>query len=253
VEITEHIDALHREGRRFAETAADTSLDAPVPSCPDWRLRDLVRHLGRVHRWATAHVAEGRREPLDEAGQQAVWGPDPADAALVDWFRDGHTRLVEALDKAPADLECWNFLPAPSPLAFWARRQAHEMAVHRVDAELAAGREPAATDPAFAVDGIAELLTGFLAHPRNPLRSESPRTLLVRAADRPESWLVTIGQDPVAVADGSAGAGADCTVTGPAHDLYLLLWNRLPLERVTAAGDVSLFDLWRSSARIRWT
>ncbi|MER6443505.1 hypothetical protein ABT275_45720 [Streptomyces sp. NPDC001185] len=39
-------------------------------------------------------------------------------------------------------MTCWTFNPArvPSPLAFWTRRQAHETAVHRYDAEAATGR-----------------------------------------------------------------------------------------------------------------
>ena len=38
----------------------------------------------------------------------------------------------------------------------WPRRQAHEINVHRRDAELAAGLEPAAMDPELASDGIDE-------------------------------------------------------------------------------------------------
>ncbi|GAA2751569.1 maleylpyruvate isomerase family mycothiol-dependent enzyme [Kitasatospora cinereorecta] len=255
MEIIEHLDALRREGALLADAAAATPLDAPVPTCPDWRLADLVRHVGQVHRWATAFVAEGHRKPLDDAGQQAAFGPDPGDEELVDWFRTGHAALVSALDAADPGLDCWSFLPAPSPLAFWTRRQAHETAVHRVDAESAAGVEPTATTPAFAEDGIAELLTGFLVRPRAALRSDEQRTLLVRATDRPASWLVTIGRDPVVVTEDAASgaAAADCTVSGRAHDLYLLLWNRLPLERVDTAGDRSLFDLWRETAQIRWS
>ena len=58
----------------------------------------------------------------------------------------------------------------PSPLAFWARRQAHETAVHRYDAQSAApGGPPApagAFDPAFAADGVDELIMGFAARRR---------------------------------------------------------------------------------------
>ena len=43
------------------------------------------------------------------------------------------------LRSAPADLDCFTFLPAESARHFWARRQAHETAIHRVDAENAAG------------------------------------------------------------------------------------------------------------------
>ena len=48
--------------------------------------------------------------------------PLPDDGELVDWYVAGHSALVEALATAPTDLQCWSFLAAPSPLAFWARR-----------------------------------------------------------------------------------------------------------------------------------
>ncbi|MFD0527606.1 maleylpyruvate isomerase family mycothiol-dependent enzyme [Kitasatospora arboriphila] len=251
MEIPELVDVLRHEGALLADAAAATPLDAPVPTCPDWRLRDLVLHTGQVHRWAAAHVKGGLTRPLDAAYQEAAWGPAPADADLVEWFRTGHADLVTVLRSAPADLECWSFLPAPSPLAFWARRQLHETTVHRVDAESAAGTAASPVAPAVAADGLAELLTGFLPRPKSWLRSEEPRTLAVRPTDRPESWLVTIGQEPP---QARPGAGpADCTVSGPAHDLYLLLWNRREADAAAVSGDGSLLDLWRTDATINWS
>ncbi|MEV4614599.1 maleylpyruvate isomerase family mycothiol-dependent enzyme [Kitasatospora sp. NPDC049258] len=252
MKISEYVDALRHEGALLADAAARTAPDAPVPTCPDWRLRDLVTHTGQVHRWATAYVRDGHRGPLDEAGSQAAWGPVPADRELVEWFRDGHGRLVAALEQAPRDLDCWSFLPAPSPLAFWARRQAHETAVHRADAESAAGSAaPTPTDPAFAEDGLAELLTGFVVRPWGRLRSERPRRLLVRPTDRPASWLVTISQEPVVTVE--AEGPADCTLSGRADDLYLLLWNRLAADRVEVTGDRSVLDLWRQGSAVTWS
>lgn len=251
MKISEHIDALRREGTLLADTAAATAPDSPVPTCPDWQLRDLVLHTGQVHRWAAAHVTHGHLKPLDEAEQQAAWGPTPPDTGLVDWFREGHADLVATLEQAPADLTCWTFLPAPTPLAFWARRQAHETAVHRVDAESAAGRIATPTPTAFALDGIEELVGGFLVRAGARLRSEQPRTLLVRPTDGADSWLVRISQDPVTVERGTGPA--DCTVSGTAHELYLLLWNRIPVTQAEASGDRTLLDLWRETAQIRWS
>ncbi|WP_405014187.1 maleylpyruvate isomerase family mycothiol-dependent enzyme [Kitasatospora sp. NBC_01539] len=251
MEIPELVDVLRREGGLLAATADRTAPDAPVPTCPEWRLRDLVLHTGRVHRWATALVRDALTAPIDAEGTAAVWGEEPSDTDLVAWFREGHLSLLAALDGAPADLACWSFLPAPSPLAFWARRQAHETAVHRVDAESAAGAGPSPVDPAFAADGLDELLNGFLVRPRTKLRSEDTRTLLVLPTDRPESWLATIGPDPLRVQPGPGPA--DCTVTGPAQELYLLLWNRRPVDGIGVTGDRSLLELWRSSAQIRWS
>ncbi|MEV7775527.1 maleylpyruvate isomerase family mycothiol-dependent enzyme [Kitasatospora sp. NPDC086791] len=256
MEITEHIDALRHEGTRLAEAAARTDLTAPVPTCPDWQVGDLLRHVGYVHRWATAIASRGLRAPLDEAGAEAAVGPMPSDAALLDWFREGHATLVDALGKAPADVECWSFLPAPSPLAFWARRQAHETAVHRHDADAAAGVPGPAVDTALALDGIDELVGGFMTRSRATLRSDRPRTLQVRATDGPGSWRLTITQEPPVVTIDASTEPADLTLTGPARELYLLLWNRLPAEQtgaVESAGDRDLLDLWRDAAAIRWS
>ncbi|MFI9325111.1 maleylpyruvate isomerase family mycothiol-dependent enzyme [Kitasatospora aureofaciens] len=260
MEISEHIDALRREGVLLADAAARTDLAAPVPTCPDWRLGDLVRHVGQVHRWAAAYPSQGLDAVLDEAGAQAVIGPDPSDAALLDWFREGHAALVTTLSEAPADLECWSFLPAPSPLAFWARRQAHETAVHRFDADAAAGSPGPAVDPAFALDGIDELLRGFMARGRAKVHCDGPRTVRIRATDGPGSWRLTVSREPLAVTTEESPEPADLTITGPAHQLYLLLWNRLTVEQaerqaqtgpVELSGDRGLLDLWRDGAAIR--
>ncbi|MFB6891272.1 maleylpyruvate isomerase family mycothiol-dependent enzyme [Kitasatospora sp. NPDC056327] len=251
MEITAHLDALRREGALLADAAARTDPAAPVPTCPEWRLRDLVLHTGRVHRWVTAIVGDRLPAPLDAEGERAVGEPQPGDAELVDWFRAGHAALLDTLTAAPADLDCWTFLPARSPLAFWTRRQAHETAVHRVDADSAAGTEGPRTDPEFAQDGVDELLSGFLTRGRSGVRSERPRTVQVRASDGPGRWLLTISREPLAVEP--AEKPADLTITGPAHDLYLLLWNRLPTGagQVTTTGDDSLLELWREAATIR--
>ncbi|MEV7188307.1 maleylpyruvate isomerase family mycothiol-dependent enzyme [Kitasatospora sp. NPDC093102] len=260
MEITEHIDALRREGNRLAEAAARTELSAPVPTCPEWQLADLLRHIGYVHRWAATILSQGLPAPLDETGAQAAVGPLPSDAALLDWYREGHTALVDALTEAPADVECWTFLPSPGPLAFWARRQAHETAVHRHDADAAAGVPGPAVDTALALDGIDELVSGFMSRSRSTLRSDRPRTLQVRATDGADSgtgsgsWRLTIAQEPATVTLGESPEPADLTLAGPARELYLLLWNRLPSGQardIVATGDQDLLDLWRDAAAIR--
>ncbi|MER6303389.1 maleylpyruvate isomerase family mycothiol-dependent enzyme [Kitasatospora sp. NPDC001539] len=284
MEIPDHIEGLRREGTLLAEAAARTDLAAPVPTCPDWRLGDLVRHVGRVHRWAAAHPAKGLRAPMDEAALKELIGPDPSDAALLDWFREGHAALVTVLSEAPADVDCWSFLPSTSPLAFWARRQAHETAVHRFDADAAAGSPGPAVDTVLALDGIDELLRGFLVGGRSTVRSERPRTVRVRTTDGPGCWRLTITDEPLSVTTEDSPEPADLTLTGPAHELYLLLWNRLtvdrpaptgqsspsgrhdpagrnataepaghlrPAERVEVSGDRDLLGLWRDGAAIR--
>src|SRR5262245_14048839 len=151
-DVPGYVGALRSQGELLADAAQRAGLAAAVPSCPGWTVRDLLRHTGYVHRWATGFVAEGLTRPVG-ASEEEILGRGPADAELPFWFREGHAALVRALGAAAPGLNCWAFLPAPSPLAFWARRQAHETAIHRVDAEQAvAGTadQPAGTGPASA-------------------------------------------------------------------------------------------------------
>ncbi len=217
MKITEHIDALQREGRFLAAAAMRTELDAPIPTCPDWRMRDLVRHVGGVHRWATGYVGERRTGEWDVDLDDIV-GTWPADRDLIDWFSEGHTRLVNTLASAPPDLDCFTFLAAPSPLAMWARRQAHETAMHRVDAE-----SPSSTItkfyPAFAANGVDELLSCFITRPR-PRRVpkvSSPRSIHVHTTDTSDDWHIQIGLEDVVTTRRSSPA--DCTITAAAGDL----------------------------------
>ncbi|MGW0081027.1 maleylpyruvate isomerase family mycothiol-dependent enzyme [Streptomyces sp. NPDC003393] len=246
----EFLQALDREGRLLAAAAEEAGTDAVVPTCPDWRVRDLLRHTGAVHEWAAAFVAAGHTSPRPFGDPPALDG-----AELVAWYRDGHRRLVDTLAGAPAAVECWTFHPAPqdppSPLAFWTRRQAHETTVHRFDAERARGGVPSAIDGEFAVDGIDELLRGFHARSRSRVRSARPRVLRVRAtgtADGADAvWTVRLSDGPpVTVRD--ASAPADAELSGPADLLYLALWNRVPVPHAT--GDESLVTLWRETSAI---
>ena len=275
MEVSEYIGALRREGQLLASAAAAAGPDASVPTCPDWTVRDLVRHQGGVHRWAAEIVARPRTAPwrVDLDDVVSSW---PADAELVDWFRQGHASLITALTQADPELECWTFLPAPSPLAMWARRQAHETAVHRADAELAAGAPLSPLAAPFAADGIDELLMCFITRPGGRLRADPPRVLGVRCTDASGDWQVRIGHDGVetahradhaepagttpgaGAADGAGGGaadgagGADCQVSGRAAEVYLALWNRQPTESLGVEGDRQVLELFRNKVRIRW-
>jgi uncharacterized protein (TIGR03083 family) len=263
MEIGRHIDALERAGLDLADAAEKAGLDAPVPTCPEWTVRELVQHVGYVHRWATTYVRECRVAVLSDEEEESAVGPLPGDADLVDWFQAGHTELVDLLRTAPEDLTCWHFLPAESPLTFWARRQAHETIIHRADLQGAVG-EIAGVDPDLGMDGIDELLMGFYQTRGGRLRCDEPCTLSVDVADGarsdgPRSWTVRMGPTGAQITRGTpdpapaAGAGAHCTLRGPASDLYLALWNRRTTTDLHVDGDESVLSLWRSRATIRWT
>jgi uncharacterized protein (TIGR03083 family) len=264
MEIAEHIDALRAQGERLADAAERSGLDAAVPPCPPWLVKDLLRHTGYVHRWAARHITEASGQVLDGSPEAEVLRGGAEDAGLLAWFRAGHAALTQTLATADPALECATFMPAPSPLAFWARRQAHETAIHRADAESAAGVTPE-YQAEFAADGIDELIMGFGWRRRyqpgsGPKTAEGGR-LRVLAADTGGAWSIEAHEgrlQPRRAANQDSGPdepeAAGCTVSGPASGVYLYLWNRADAGRagVTVAGDPTILTSWQASVRVRW-
>lgn len=251
MDVLEYVEQLRQDGERLAEVASTTDLAAPVPTCPDWQLRDLVRHIGGVHRWATGFVLGAGAQPPDGDLERFVGGW-PADAKLVAWFRAGHRSLVDTLASAPADLETWTFLEAPTPLAFWARRQAHETAIHRVDAESAAD-VVTGFPSVFAVDGIDELLLRFVGRPGRTLPVETPRSMVLRTTDVPRAWRVTFVPSGFQIRADPIDAEAELAASGDATTLYVVLWNRRDAASLQLEGDQDLLDIWRENVRISWS
>lgn len=233
----------------MVDVAQRAGLDAAVPPCPGWRVRDVLLHLGGVHRWAAAYVTTGRSRPFAEPERGQFFAPVD-DGALIGWFRSGHGALVDALAGADPAVSCWSFLPAPSPLAFWARRQAHETAVHRADVESAIGSTPAWA-AAFAVDGVEELLWGFSVRRPERIASESPVAVALCATDADAAWTMRMDAGGLRVADGAEPA--TLTLTGTATDLYLLLWNRIDLDRFAVEGDPEALATWRDKSAVTWS
>jgi len=256
VEIAEHVGALRRHGCLLADAAERAGLDAAVPPCPPWLVKDLLRHTGYVHRWAARHLTERPDHVLDGPPEADILRGGAPDPGLIDWFRAGHAALVETLTAADPAVDCATFMAAPSPLAFWARRQAHETAIHRADAESAAGVTP--EYPAgFAADGIDELITGFGRRRKYQPGAASGGRLLVVAADTGDAWSIEAHEGrmrPQRDTGDDTTDGADCTVRGPASGVYLYLWNRADAPRVgvTVTGDPGLLAVWQGSVRVRW-
>jgi uncharacterized protein (TIGR03083 family) len=247
METSDYIAHLQREGGRLADVTAASDLDRPVPACPSWTVRAVVRHTGRIHRWARSHITDHRDSPADV---RETAGPMPGDEDLVGWYRENLQALVDTLESASDDDRFWHFGPDPNrPRGFWARRQALETAVHRTDVESASqGITP--IESALAADGIDETFDVFVL-PRDRLRSATPLTLHLHASDAGRDWVASIGPDSVELRRAPAAAG--CTVSGPASDLYLLLWNRLDRNALDIDGDPAVLDLWRAKVRVTMT
>ena len=246
MQLEQHLDGLREAVDAFAQSATTAGLEAAVPTTPDWDVRRLVAHLGLVHRWATGHLVGAEVDP-DAVEQEGLTADDP-----VGWLRSGADRFLTAIEAAPDELEALVFLAdAPTPKRFWARRQCHETTIHAADALSAVlGRYPRAADTGIdrevALDGIDELLTGFLPRRRSQLRAEEPLTIAVMPEDADERWLVAVSNQPPVTARGLGDEDADVVLRGSAVALYLTLWNR--------SDEVSdeRLDLWAEGARVTW-
>ncbi len=248
METSELIDRLDRHGTRLAACAERADLSAPVPTCPDWDVRALLAHIGMVHRWATTHIRDGSAASVDDPEHEFAAPRD----GTVGWFRAGHADLVRVLRAAPDDLDAMTFLAnAGSPRHFWARRQAHETAVHAADAAGALG-ETNDIDADLALDGIGELLEGFYGRRGGRLRADPALTLRVAPSDATTSWRIELHPEGRTITRDGAG-GADATLGGRSADVYLWLWNRPPAGTVELGGDDRAVEVWRRLARVRWS
>ena len=237
MDVSDLIDRLESEGALLTDVLEGTDWNAPVPGT-DWDLRALVAHTGAVHRWATDAIT--RELASNETGGSSAFYGEKPDDRLAAWFAEGLAALVASLRVAADDLAVFTFLPSPTPRYFWARRQAHETAVHRADAQAAAGVEVTAFDPDFAQDGIAELVAGFACE--RSFATDCAGTLALVCTDGP-TWLVTFGGERNIVVETDDVRAATATVTGTSSALYLWTWNR-PAP-VWVSGDDSTIRLWR--------
>lgn len=241
-----HLDALRDEGRRLAAAVAAGTGTEPVPGVPGWTLDEVARHTGSVHEW----LGEILR-----TGSPPRWGYDdlmphaPREhGALAAWYLGRLEALLELL-VGPADGPVWTLFDTPPGLDFWRRRQCFETAVHRYDAEGAAGRRTP-VDPALATDGVEEALQ--MVRHRTRFASDRPVRFTVRTTDTGRAWTLHVGGDlPRDRRTLTDGADGDVEVSGRAADLLVHLWNRPPQQDVVLAGDAALWQVWRDHAVIR--
>ncbi len=247
------LTALDSAAVGLAREAGRVLLSDPVPTCPGWTVRDLVTHVGGVHRWATTVVADRLTENV-EHDTDFFDAPDEPDRFLP-WFVEGGSTLVRTLRAAPDDLRTFVFLKdAPPAKMFWTRRQAHETTIHRVDAQAARlGRRPSTAEAgiprSLALDGLDELLTGFVPRRSSRLRTDEPFRTVVAPTDAAAAWTVSVSAHPPVVTEG-AEPGAHSRITGTSAALYLGLWNRG--DDIAENGTVDLLGHWREQVRVRW-
>jgi uncharacterized protein (TIGR03083 family) len=244
--------ALRADGAAFLHAVSEPgALEANVPSCPDWTVADLVRHLGAVYRRYRVNTGTGDADQPWPALIIPDDAPQGSDEQVVGWYGGELAQLDAHLDALDPDAPAWNWAPQTRHAGFWHRRAAHETAVHRWDAQLSTSlAEP--LESKLAGDTVAEVLDTFLAAGRRRSPSELSGLVHLIASDLGQEWYVRLRGERVSLLDTDTLLDDDshparATASATASDLALFLWGRINVDLVDCAGDTDLLKALRIS------
>lgn len=239
-------DAFTEETAAFGELIRGADPATAVPTCPDWTLQQLFRHVGRGNRWAAQIVADRRDTALDPREVRDGKPPDDRDAA-IDWLNAGAALVLDSVDDVGADTEVWTFI-GPRPAQWWIRRRLHEATVHRADAAIALGIDVELA-PEVAADGISEWLERVAVEASGELSPlDAGRTLHLHATDNglgaAGEWTIT-GTGAGVAWSHEHGKG-DAALRGSAKDLLLAVVRRQNTADggIEVFGDTAVWDGW---------
>lgn len=240
--------ALVEQNRAFGEVMRGGDPSTPVPTCPDWTLAQLFRHVGRGDRWAAQIITDRVDHFLDPRTVADGKPPPEPDAAIV-WLHDGARRLIDAVEQAGLETPVWTFL-GTRPAYWWVRRRLHEVTVHRADAAMALGIDYTLA-PELAADAISEWLERVAAQAGRdgvPLPLEDGSSVHLHATDAGlgvgGEWTIRAGAGRITWShDHAKGAVA---LRGPATDLLLAVLRRVPVADTDIAvyGDAQAWQNW---------
>jgi uncharacterized protein (TIGR03083 family) len=227
---------LAADGAALRDAATD--LDAAVPTCPGWTVRDAVLHTAQVYDHK-ATIVEGY---LD--GPPQPWPPDYDIRDPIEFYDEQLHRVIEALRTRDPATSVWTWYPPDQTVGFWVRRMMQETVIHRADVESAVGRRPEVPDD-VAEDGINELLELMVCNDDEDFYEGHVPGYgqRIAIATPGASWTVTLSPK-IASFTRELAPDADVSLNGEGGPMLLALWNRLPYSAVTVTGDESaLADL----------
>jgi uncharacterized protein (TIGR03083 family) len=238
--------ALRADSPALQNAVAETGPEAAVPSCPGWTVADLVEHLTSLLHWVRETVPRG---VTTHPAQRPAPGPRLGWDDALDGLRRELTGTIETLDAVDAELPAWNWAPQAKKAAFWQRRMAHEIAVHRWDAEAAAGRATA-IETKLATDAVNEVLDTWLPAGRRKGPTDLHGVAHLVATDAGSEWFVRLRGLGVALLDTGTIFDTDdhharAEASGTASDLVLTLMGRLGPQALHTSGDPRLLAALR--------
>jgi uncharacterized protein (TIGR03083 family) len=253
MENSRFLECLEADYRRIRDVVPG-HLGAEVPTCPEWSVADLTRHVGQVYLHKVECMREGTLRETD-------WPPaglkDEEPVVLLD--RAYAELVAELTTRSPSDPGGTWYEPDPT-VGFWFRRMAQESVIHRIDAELAAGVPVAPIPDDLAIDGIDELLKVFVAYAfsqwpeafTEALKNSPGHTYLIRTdatTHTPSvSWRVKTATAPdrLTVEGGPNQkpdtAVPDVTISGSPAEVLRWVWNREPPGEGSGDGALARIE-----------
>jgi uncharacterized protein (TIGR03083 family) len=259
LEHDRYCDEIITQTDLLREVVKGADLSVTVPTTPDWTLAQLLRHVGGNLRATETAVRTGTAVVEPEKQVPEVAGPAGDDPGALDaWLAEGAARFAETLRRAgpAAEAQVWVFLKRT---AFWARRGALDLVIHRADAAGAVNADYTVA-PEVAADAIDELLE-LISDPQ--VAESSPRMAELRGPGKSihlhatdtepglaAEWLIELGTDGFSWRRGHEKATV--ALRGPLADVLLVFYRRLPAdsERVEVLGDAALLDFWLDRVRL---
>ena len=228
--------SISADGDRMVEVAVD--LDAPVPTCPDWSVHDLLGHVGWVYRYVAEHVARRATDRISSAEIATA----PTGDGVLDYVRDGLSTVVEALAAVDPHEPMWTWGDRQEA-GFFLRRMVHETAVHRFDVESAVD-EPGGVPHDQGADGVDELYTEVLPFGlrRRPRPVPVGSLHLHRTDGGVGEWMVRPDGDGISVTH--SHEKGDAAVRGSGSDLFFATWGRIGLDQLQVFGDEAVAQAW---------
>ena len=224
MEHARFLACLDADYRRMHLVVSGADLAAPVPSCPEWTVTDLLEHTACVYLHKVEATRLGSEDVVD-------WPPELPGPTPIASFEYAYAKLTDMFATHDPSDHSGTWYDPDQTVGFWIRRMAQETVIHRRDAELAAG-DPTPAPADLAIDGIAELLDVFVAYPtqkwadecKEVLEPADGETILVDAAGT--RWLAEIGLRGVEVSRPTDEVASTVRVVGAPSALLFWLWHR---------------------------